>query len=502
MEIKCGKYKHFKGNCYTVFGIVCNHKNEEFVLYQKDYDDKTFWIRPVPMFIEEIDVNGRKIQRFSLEDEISHEEAIAKLSNILKGQSIAISHSECEDKYKIFNISSKSKTIRIIPYELYSSYLTDTQMAWRMGYDFYKIDDEKFIQSTAIEPSNNKKLTIDIESDLDREYENKKIIENINPCSIDLHISDHFFSRAKCKTVDIASMMHFSVKASDLWKEIYPKKINGFDGIVMKPGQTIITHTLEKIELPSDCAGKIEIKSTYARLALTVTASDFCNPGWKGYFPLAISNHSKHTIILHPKEKMLQLSLVQTDGYIINEYSQNATYMNDDGTPYKFWHAQTIKHLQKEHFSDKILDFYQKVQASINVNNSDNPDETKKRFEDSFLPFCERKLKSKKYNSIRDSKALLKKIWVMYRGKEYIKKFLLGRFFKTLSFIIAFIPTIIVACIELFVNKQLDRSLFIVFGLSLLFAITIEIVLHILTPKCFCTFEKLEFDNIYQNKHP
>jgi hypothetical protein len=294
--------------------------------------------------------------------------------------------------------------------------------------------------------------------------------------------------------------MHFSVKASELWKEIHPKTINGFAGIVIRPGQTIVTHTLERIELPSDCAGKIEIKSTYARLALTVTSSDFCNPGWKGYFPLTITNNSNHKIILHPKEKMLQLTLIQTDGSITNEYSQNATYMNDDGTPYKFWHAQTIKHLQKERFSDEILAFYQKVQNFISPDNSENPDETRNRFEDNFLLFCEKKLKKEKFNSIRDPKKLLKTIWEKYRRKESRSKFLLSKFFKILSFFVTFIPSVIVTCIEYFVNKQLDRSLLIWFIVSLVVAIAIEIVLHMITPNCFCTFEKMEFETIYRKK--
>lgn len=502
MKIECGTYKHFKGKRYTVYGTAHDHQNNEYVLYQQRYADKAFWIRPISMFTEEVEHNGQKVPRFSLLNAISEDSAFDNFLSILRQKSISILNSETENVFKIFSVNTTSKKIVLMPYDAFSAYLTDTQIAWRMGYDFFKIDEEKFIHSTSLQTPPDKQLDIDDGDSVDKVYKDKEIIKNLNPCSIDLHVSDHFFSKSKRKTIDIASMMHFSVKASELWKEIHLKNINGFDGIALRPGQAIITHTLEKITLPSDCAGKIEIKSTYARLALTVTASDFCNPGWKGYFPLVITNNSNHTIVLHPKEKMLQLCLVPTDGSIINEYSQNATYMNDDGTPYKFWHAQTIKHLQKERYSDEILVFYQKVQSSINPDNSENPDETKKRFEDSFLLFCEKKLKSEKYTSIRNPKTLLKKLWGEYRRKEARHKFLMSKLFKVLAFIGTFIPSIIVACIELLVNQKLDWTVIIWFGGSMVASIILEIIFRFLTPNCFCTFEKLEFETIYKMKNP
>lgn len=500
MRLKCGEYKHFKGKRYMVYGIATDSKNKEVVLYQQRYGNRSFWIRPVSMFLEKVNDDGQSVRRFSLLNEWSDEDSINELAKIIKQNNQVLLHSETEEKYRILFIDTDDKKIEVIPYKTYSPYLTDSQLAWRMGYDFYRIDNDKYVNPSVLSVPEKQKLIIKLESDSEKQYEDKKIIENLNPCSIDLHISEHFFSKQRHKTIDIASMMHFSVKASELWKKIRLKRINGFDAFLIRPGETIITNTLEYIELPHDCAGKIEIKSTYARLALSVTSSDFCNPGWKGYFPLVLTNNSKHKLVLHPKEKMLQLSLIQTDGNIINEYSQNATYMNDDGTPFKFWHAQTVKHLQKERYSDEILNFYNKILSSINVENSDNPDETKTRFEDTFLLFCEKKLKSEKYNSLRDSKSLLKKLWNKYRRKESTHKLLMSKLFKGLAFVITFIPSVVVAGIELFTNGTLGISIISGLGLSLAIAIAIVIVLHVFTPKCFCTFEKMEFESVYKRK--
>lgn len=64
-QIKPGKYQHFKGNQYEVIGIA-NHSEtlEELVIYRALYGNHGFWVRPLKMFLEEVEVNGKKVPRF------------------------------------------------------------------------------------------------------------------------------------------------------------------------------------------------------------------------------------------------------------------------------------------------------------------------------------------------------------------------------------------------------------------------------------------------------
>lgn len=56
MEIKKGIYKHFKGNEYEVLGIGYHSETqEEYVVYRALYGEGKMWVRPLPMFIEEVD---------------------------------------------------------------------------------------------------------------------------------------------------------------------------------------------------------------------------------------------------------------------------------------------------------------------------------------------------------------------------------------------------------------------------------------------------------------
>ena len=67
MSIKKGIYRHFKGNKYQVIDIVRHSENQQYmVLYRALYGDHGLWVRPLQMFIEEIEVEGQKRPRFEL----------------------------------------------------------------------------------------------------------------------------------------------------------------------------------------------------------------------------------------------------------------------------------------------------------------------------------------------------------------------------------------------------------------------------------------------------
>jgi hypothetical protein len=60
-----GRYMHYKQLSYTVTGLALREEdNEPCVIYQAEYDDKLTWIRPVSNWLEEVEVAGKKVQRF------------------------------------------------------------------------------------------------------------------------------------------------------------------------------------------------------------------------------------------------------------------------------------------------------------------------------------------------------------------------------------------------------------------------------------------------------
>ena len=66
MEIRIGKYKHFKGNEYRVIGIASHSETmEPMVVYQALYDEQGLWVRPANMWNEQVDREDYKGPRFT-----------------------------------------------------------------------------------------------------------------------------------------------------------------------------------------------------------------------------------------------------------------------------------------------------------------------------------------------------------------------------------------------------------------------------------------------------
>jgi len=69
-EIKKGLYQHYKGKLYEVVGVGRHSETlEEVIVYRGLYEDEEFgknpiWVRPINMFLEEIEIDGKKIPRF------------------------------------------------------------------------------------------------------------------------------------------------------------------------------------------------------------------------------------------------------------------------------------------------------------------------------------------------------------------------------------------------------------------------------------------------------
>lgn len=63
--LKIGRYQHFKGNFYQVLYIARHSETQEsMVVYQPEYGERAIWVRPLVMFDETIEREGKTIKRF------------------------------------------------------------------------------------------------------------------------------------------------------------------------------------------------------------------------------------------------------------------------------------------------------------------------------------------------------------------------------------------------------------------------------------------------------
>lgn len=71
--MKLGKYQHSKtGNYYRVIALAKHSETlEDLVVYECLYKNprSKIWVRPMKMFLEEVEIDGKKVPRFKSVEE-------------------------------------------------------------------------------------------------------------------------------------------------------------------------------------------------------------------------------------------------------------------------------------------------------------------------------------------------------------------------------------------------------------------------------------------------
>lgn len=70
LEPAPGLYRHYKGALYEVIGTATHSESgEKLVVYRPCYGARALWVRPLSMFIESVNVDGRARPRFAPVDD-------------------------------------------------------------------------------------------------------------------------------------------------------------------------------------------------------------------------------------------------------------------------------------------------------------------------------------------------------------------------------------------------------------------------------------------------
>lgn len=65
-QIRCGRYRHFKGNEYEVIGTAKHSETlEPMVVYRALYGEGGLWVRPAAMWDETVERDGKTFRRFT-----------------------------------------------------------------------------------------------------------------------------------------------------------------------------------------------------------------------------------------------------------------------------------------------------------------------------------------------------------------------------------------------------------------------------------------------------
>ena len=132
-------------------------------------------------------------------------------------------------------------------------------------------------------------------------------IEDLQPCSIDLHLSDEL------KTID--------GKTIDL----------SYDSYHLKPNEFILGSTMEKVHVPYDLMARVEGVSSIARLGVMIhITAGFIDSGFTGNITLEIYNCSDKSFELFHGDRICQIAFETLSSPVESPYC--GKYQNSDGT--------------------------------------------------------------------------------------------------------------------------------------------------------------------------
>ncbi len=129
----------------------------------------------------------------------------------------------------------------------------------------------------------------------------------LGSCSIDLRLGNTFrvFDHSKHPYIDPSKKDY----SNEITKAIVVK--NG-DSFIVQPGDFVLAATLEKITIAPTLLGRLEGRSSLARLGIVVhsTASVF-EPGWDGNAVLELGNLGRMAVALTPGMRICAMTFEQ-----------------------------------------------------------------------------------------------------------------------------------------------------------------------------------------------
>lgn len=146
--------------------------------------------------------------------------------------------------------------------------------------------------------------------------------KDLDQVSIDFHLGHRVLmpSMGRHIVIDIRKGV-----TEQMYEKIYLKEGKAF---TIRPGQFFIGETLEDFTLPNDIIGRLEGKSSFARLGIVIhqTSARF-DPGWSGTAALELRNNSDNDVLIYCGDKICAFAFEKLASPVEHPW-QKKTYRN------------------------------------------------------------------------------------------------------------------------------------------------------------------------------
>ena len=140
--------------------------------------------------------------------------------------------------------------------------------------------------------------------------------QQLGACSVDFRLGDTFmvFEHSRFPFIDPRS----PTAVAESMRKIVVREGEPF---IMQPGDFVLASTIETLELPDDLVGRLEGRSSLARLGIIVhsTAALF-EPGWSGTATMELGNLGRVPVALYPGMRVCSFTFEQLSSPAITPY--------------------------------------------------------------------------------------------------------------------------------------------------------------------------------------
>ena len=151
----------------------------------------------------------------------------------------------------------------------------------------------------------------------------------LGSCSIDFRLSNTFrvFEHSKHPYIDLRA----DIDTNDLMRRV---DVPAGDAFTMQPGELVLAATKEKLELAEDVMGRLEGRSSLARIGIIVhnTAGLF-DPGWVGIPTLELANLGRMPVKLYPGMRICAFTFARlsSPANVPYQFKPTNKYAGQDG---------------------------------------------------------------------------------------------------------------------------------------------------------------------------
>ncbi len=142
--------------------------------------------------------------------------------------------------------------------------------------------------------------------------------KHLGSCSIDFRLGDTFmvFEHSRFSYIDPRQPQSIGAAMRTL-------VIPDGEPFIMQAGDFALASTMESLELPDDLLGRLEGRSSIARLGITVhsTAAVF-EPGWVGTATMELSNSGRMAVALYPGMRICSFTFEQLTSPVLVPYGK------------------------------------------------------------------------------------------------------------------------------------------------------------------------------------